>query len=209
MQFLISLESGSLFFSCCTISFIHYLRDMTFMRKRRTRKNVSRYYAAIRNGHHVISLTFVTPLQIPSVQRDAEISRSWHFLTLILYECLQRRRVIDPSATLLCTNCFKRRFRALFSQYLEKYSDGRCVYLRTRKLLNYVAKNPKLGSFIRSPQFISRISLESSYTRCNSSLSRSMCHVLSANIAGIRRVTAKLIPRRRISTRKDDTPTAE
>lgn len=37
MQFLISLESSSLFFSCSTISFIHYLRDTTFMYKGRER----------------------------------------------------------------------------------------------------------------------------------------------------------------------------
>lgn len=83
MQFLISLESSSLFFSCSTISFIYYLRDTTFMYKGRDVKEyISGYYTANGNGHHVISHT--TLLQAPS-----EILK-YHargiFLTLILLQ---------------------------------------------------------------------------------------------------------------------------
>lgn len=69
MQFLISLEGGSLFFSCRTISFIHYLRYDFHVEEKGRERMFQDIMQQTENGHHVISLA-TSVLQIPSAYKE-------------------------------------------------------------------------------------------------------------------------------------------
>lgn len=85
------------------------------------------------------------------------------------------------------------------------------LFTHVRKLLNYVAKNFKLGSFSLEPRSllvdslnrVIRVVIHRVYR--DSHQYAMFCRQTSRALG----VSVKLIPRWRISTRKDDTPTAE
>lgn len=121
MQFLISLEGGSLFFSCRTISFIHYLRYDFYVEE----KGRERIFQDIMQQTETVTTLLVLQLRYKPRQYTKRCRNITlvAFLTLILLQVVIEISINRPFGN------------SLVYKLLEKRSDDRSIYISESYLI--------------------------------------------------------------------------